>query len=82
MEPLEGFALVILAGWLGPNPLGQVLAPPSEATVVPNAPFGIDLKFLVEIADEFETVIGRTGDLFHRPQKTAPDRWGQQPSVS
>jgi hypothetical protein len=40
------------------------------------------LKFLVEIADEFETVIGRTGDLFHRPQKTAPDRWGQQPSVS
>lgn len=75
MQSLEGLPGFVLTWWLGPDPLGEVSAPPGETPLVPDDPLGIDLKFAVKVADEFETrVRWRLGTCSHAPSQPPGDR--------
>ena len=51
MQPVECLTVGVFCFGISPDALGKILAPPPEASFVPQAPLGLDLKLSVEVVD-------------------------------
>ena len=51
VQPVECLTVGVFCFGISPDALGKILAPPGEASFVPQTPFGLDLKLGVEVVD-------------------------------